>query len=89
MSCDALSFSGVDESKWATIREAIERDYGMRIDSEQGEARKRGFTLTWEYDSREGTLEIQCLGKPLFIPCSVINGYISNAAAKSGVGGDP
>ena len=85
MACDPLSFSGVDESKWATIRDAIERDYGLAIDSERGEATKRGFTLTWAYDPREGTLEIRCLEKPLLVPCSVINSYINSAAEKSGV----
>ena len=88
MACDPLIYSGVDAAKWAGIRETIESQYGIRIDSDRGEASQRGFALKWEYEPGEGSLRIQCLEKPFVIPCSVVNSYINGAAEKSGLGGD-
>jgi hypothetical protein len=85
MACDPLSYSGVDASKWTSLRETIERDYGIAIDSERGEASKRGFKLKWAYEADEQTLEIQCLDKPFITPCSIVNGYINGLADKAGL----
>jgi hypothetical protein len=83
--CDPLSYSDVDASKWASLKDTIERQYGIRIDSEQGEASKKGFTLRWVYEAAAQTLEIQCLEKPFITPCAVINSYIKGAAEKAGL----
>src|SRR4051794_33545304 len=85
MACDPLSYSGVDASMWASITERIESEYGIRIDSERGEASKRGFKLKWAYEPGEATLEIQCLDKPFITPCAVVNSYINGVAKKSGL----
>ena len=71
MACDPLSYAGVDASKWETLRGTIEDKYGIRIDSEEGDAKERGFSLRWAYDSSAETLEIQCLEKP-FDPRAVL-----------------
>ena len=85
MACDPLSFSGVDPSMWAKLKQEIEDKYGIAIDSENGQGSSRGFTVRWDYEPDEGLLEIQCLGKPFVAPCSVVNGYIKSAAEKSGL----
>jgi len=85
VACDPLSYSGVDASIWASLRETIEQQYGIRVDSDDGEASQRGFTLKWVYDPGAQTLEIQCLDKPFIAPCSVVNDYINGAAEKAGV----
>jgi hypothetical protein len=85
MACDPLMYSDVDAAKWATLRETIESQYGIGIDSERGEASKRGFTLKWAYEPGEATLEIQCLKKPFITPCGVVNNYIKGAAEKAGL----
>jgi hypothetical protein len=46
----------------------VERDYGIRIDSDQGEASEGGFTLSWTYDANAQELEIQCTKKPFSFP---------------------
>ena len=86
MACEALSFSGVDPSLWAGLKHEIETRYGITIDSERGQDSSRGFTVRWDYDADQESLEIQCLEKPLIAPCSVVNGYISSAAQKVGLG---
>ena len=85
MACDPLSYSGVDPSKWASVKETVEREYGIQIDGDRGEASKRGFTLKWTYEAGEETLQLQCLDKPFITPCKVINSYINGAAEKSGL----
>jgi hypothetical protein len=86
MACDPLSYSGVDPSKWASVKETIEGQYGIAIDSERGQAAARGFTLRWHYEPGEETLEIQCLEKPFITPCMVVNSYINGVASKAGLG---
>jgi hypothetical protein len=85
MACDPLSYSGVDASKWATVKETIESQYGIPIDSDNGEANARGFTLKWRYEPAEEALEIQCLEKPFITPCAVVNSYINGLAQKAGL----
>lgn len=85
MACDPLTYSRVDPSKWACAKDTVSREYGIRIDSDRGEASKRGFTLKWAYEAAEGTLRIECSKKPFLIPCGVINDRINAAAEKCGV----
>jgi hypothetical protein len=85
VACDSLTYTGVDASKWACAKDTVSREYGIRIDSDRGEASKRGFTLRWTYEAEERTLEIQCSSKPFLIPCGVINDRINAAAEKCGI----
>jgi hypothetical protein len=78
-------FAAVDESKWALVRESVNREYGMQIDSERGEQSQRGFTLEWTYEPGAQTLRIQCTGKPFIVPCGVVNKRISDLAADLGI----
>jgi hypothetical protein len=85
VACDPLTYSGVDASKWACAKDTVSREYGMRIESDRGEASKRGFTLKWAYGVEEKTLQIQCSKKPFLVPCGVVNGRIKDAAEKCGI----
>jgi hypothetical protein len=85
VACDPLSFSGVAPSKWECAQDVVSREYGITIDSDQGEASERGFTLKWSYDSSVQTLQIQCTKKPFVVPCGMVNGRIKDAAAKCGI----
>lgn len=62
--------------------EVVERDYRIRIDSDQGEASESGFTLKWTYDAGAQTLEIQCTDKPFFVPCGMVSSRIKDTAAR-------
>jgi hypothetical protein len=80
LACDPLVYSRVGESKWATVKDAVRQEYGIRIDSAQGEASRGGFTLNWAYESREETIRIQCLKKPFFVSCRKVNSRIQQMA---------
>ena len=85
MTCDPLVYSDVDALKWACARDVVNTEYGITIDSDRGEASKKGFTLRWIYDTNEKSLEIQCSSKPFLVPCGMVNDRINAAAEKCGV----
>jgi hypothetical protein len=85
MACDRLEYEGVDAAKWAQAQTTISREYGIEIDSEQGEQSKSGFTLSWTYDAAAQTLAIQCVDKPFLIPCGVVNSRIAGLAQQCGI----
>jgi hypothetical protein len=85
MACDTLHYSGVDNAKWNAAREAVSREYGMDIGSEQGEDSKKGFRLRWSYDAQAQTLEIQCIDKPRLIPCGIVSNRINALADGCGI----
>ena len=85
VACDQLSYAGIGESEWASVKDAVDRAYGMTIDSDRGEASKRGFTLSWTYDPSGQTLQIQCSEKPFFVPCSAVNDQIKQMADECGI----
>jgi hypothetical protein len=78
-----LTYSGVGDAEWESVKEAVGRAYGIHIDAPRGEASKRGFTLKWELDGE--TLRIQCSKKPFFVPCGKVNSRIQQLAAQCGV----
>jgi hypothetical protein len=85
MACDPTLFSGVDAATLTSIKDALKREYGLTVDADRGRQTHRGFTFEWAYEPDERSLRIQCVGKPLLVPCSVINNRINALAAKSGV----
>jgi hypothetical protein len=82
LACNPLRYAGVDASKWAQTKDLIDREYGIRIESDSGEASKKGFTLKWTYNPSEQTLQIQCSDKPFLVPCVVVNDRIKGMAEK-------
>ena len=85
MPCDTLTYSDVDGTMWACAKEMAGREYGIRIEADQGEASRRGFTLKWTYEASEATLQIQCSRKPFFVSCDKVNNRIKGAAEKCGL----
>ena len=84
MACEPLKYSGVDDAKWVRVRDLVGREYDIGIESDSGEASKKGFTLSWTYDPDQQTLEIQCLKKPFFVPCGAVNDRIKGIAERLG-----
>ncbi len=83
MACEQLTYSGVGDAEWESVKEAVGRSYGIHIDAPRGKAASHGFTLKWELDGE--TLRIQCLKKPFFVPCGKVNSRIQQLAEQCGV----
>ena len=82
MSCDRLTYVGVDAPTWAQVKHAVGGEYGITIEPDSGEASSRGFTLRWTYDASAQTLEVQCLLKPFFVPCATVKKRIEDIAVQ-------
>lgn len=78
--CDTQTFSKITPDTWKLlVLKAAEN--GIQIAGDSGQSSKEGFTFRWLYDPAAQTLELQCLDKPFWAPCSAINAKIQSVAA--------
>ena len=82
MACDRLTYSDVDVSMWERVRDLIGQEYGIAVETDSGEASKRGFTIEWFYDADTQVLEVRCTKKPFLVPCGTVNQHIEDLAAQ-------
>jgi hypothetical protein len=75
MSCPAITFAEITADKYQTLL-ATAAAQGLNLAGEQGSSTYQGLDFTWAYDAPGETLTIQCTGKPIFIPCSMIEARI-------------
>src|SRR3954466_12986557 len=85
MACEAVTYAGVDSSKWACVKDVVSRSYGLSIDSDVGEASEQGFTLKWRYDPSEQSLVVQCTKKPIFVTCGMVTKRLSDGFQECGI----
>jgi hypothetical protein len=85
VACDPVTYSGVDPSKWACVKDGVNRAYGLSIDSDLGEASERGFTLKWRYDATEQSLLVQCSKKPFLVSCGMVMKRLNDEFEKCGI----
>jgi hypothetical protein len=85
MACEAQDFGAVAADKWTCIKNEVHDQYGFTIDTDNGTASQDGFTFTWNYNSGEQTLKVQCSNSPFWAPCAVINNRIQSIARNCGV----
>ncbi len=77
MSCPQQTFSGVSQSQFSCIKEAVKDKTGIVITTDVGSATQSGFSVHWNFNPETQVLLIQVTDKPFFIPCSTINSTIS------------
>jgi hypothetical protein len=85
VACEQLIYPGVDSSKWACVKDAVSRAYGLSIDSNVGEASEHGFTLEWRYDASDESLVVQCTQKPFFVSCGMVTKRLHDEFEKCGI----
>ncbi|HEX3464259.1 MAG TPA: hypothetical protein VHS78_09465 [Candidatus Elarobacter sp.] len=79
MACDPQTFDQITPQVWTYIQSEIQRQLGITVTSNSGEASAKGFTVGWTYDPAAQALTVTCLDKPFFVPCGVINGQVAKA----------
>lgn len=77
--CALQIFSNVTQNTLNCL-EAAARSQGYDISGNSGSYTQDGFTIAWNYNSSNETLQIQCTDSPWYVPCSVINGRIHDIA---------
>ena len=73
--CPPIIFSDISEEKYKALL-ATAQAQGFALTGVQGETSYEGFDFTWNYDAAAQSLTIHCTGKPMFIPCSMIESKI-------------
>lgn len=74
-SCPRQTFSGITQAQFDCLAKAAQNE-NVPISGNSGSASKDGITVVWTYDPGSQTLDIQCTGHPLLIPCGTINSRI-------------
>lgn len=77
--CALQTFSNITQNLLDCL-EAAARSQGYNISGKSGSYTQDGFTVTWNYNPSNETLQIQCIDSPWYVPCSVINGRIHDLA---------
>jgi hypothetical protein len=85
VACQPVTYPGVDASKWACVKDAVSRAYGLSIDSDRGEASARGFTLNWRYNAAEQSLFVQCSKKPFVVTCGMVTNRLNTEFEQCGI----
>ena len=73
--CPEIAVSGITPEKYQSLL-ATAKAQGLDLTGETGTTTFQGLDFTWTYDAAQGTLTIQCTGKPIFVPCSMIESRI-------------
>ena len=73
--CPEIVATGVTPEKYRTLL-ATAKAQGLDLSGETGSTTYQGLDFTWTYDAAGESLTIQCTGKPIFVPCSMIESRI-------------
>jgi hypothetical protein len=65
---DSQDFLPVSENQWAAIKEAVQQNAGITIDSDNGEASKDGVKLGWAYTANDEKLTVTPEGRAWYDP---------------------
>ena len=75
MACPEIRLEGITAERYAALL-AKAHAQGLALEGISGAATHQGMHFTWSYDEAAAALTIQCLEKPFFVPCSMIEAQI-------------
>jgi hypothetical protein len=75
MSCPAITLTGITTEKYQTLL-AKAAAQGLELAGPSGSTGFQGMQFTWNYDAASDALTIQCIEKPIFVPCGMIESRI-------------
>lgn len=73
--CPEIVATGITPEKYQTLL-ATAKAQGLDLTGATGSTSYQGLDFTWTYDAAGQSLTIQCTGKPIFVPCSMIESRI-------------
>ena len=77
MACDPQTFDQIAPQAFDLMKSEVQRQLGITIAADRGEASAKGFAVSWNYDRAAQRLTITCLEKPFIVPCGMINGQVA------------
>ncbi|HTJ31384.1 MAG TPA: hypothetical protein VL346_12830 [Acidobacteriaceae bacterium] len=75
MACPEMRLEGITEERYARLLETAQAQ-GLNLSGECGKTHYQGMEFAWSYDAAGAALTIQCVEKPIFVPCGMIEGRI-------------
>jgi hypothetical protein len=75
--CTMLNYNDVTLTAWQNGIK-IAATYGVTVAADAGSATVSGFTVAWNYDPAAKSLSVQCTGKPIWVPCWLVNGKLND-----------
>jgi hypothetical protein len=73
--CPEIVATSVTPEKYQTLLTTAKAQ-GLDLSGVTGSTTFQGMDFTWTYDANGQSLTIQCTGKPIFVPCSMIESRI-------------
>ncbi|HEX4320059.1 MAG TPA: hypothetical protein VHZ52_04100 [Acidobacteriaceae bacterium] len=73
--CPEIVATGITPEKYQSLV-ATAKAQGLDLSGQTGSTGYQGMDFTWNYDAAGQCLTIQCTGKPIFVPCSMIESRI-------------
>ncbi|HEY9128060.1 MAG TPA: hypothetical protein VIM62_13085 [Acidobacteriaceae bacterium] len=80
MACPEIRLEGITAERYAQLLDRAQTQ-GLNLIGESGETHYQGMRFAWSYDAASAVLTIQCLEKPIFVPCGMIEGRIRGLVA--------
>jgi len=75
MACPEIRLEGITAERYAQLLERAQAE-GLALEGERGATQYQGMEFAWSYDADASVLVIQCMEKPIFVPCGMIEGRI-------------
>jgi len=73
--CPEITLSGITPEKYETLL-ATAKAQGLDLAGISGSTHYQGMDFAWTYAPEAQSLTIQCTGKPIFVPCGMIESRI-------------
>jgi hypothetical protein len=73
--CPPIVFEGITEEKYRSLLDRAQAE-GLALEGVSGTTSHQGMEFAWSYDEAGAVLTIQCVEKPIFVPCGMIEGRI-------------
>lgn len=75
MACPEVRLEGITPERYTQLL-ATAQAQGLGLSGPSGKTHYQGMEFAWSYDAPAGVLTIQCLDKPIFVPCGMIESRI-------------
>lgn len=78
--CPEITLENLTPEKYTALLAAA-KSQGLDLSGDAGTTHYQGMNFQWSYDPAAQTLRMQCLEKPIFIPCHMIEQKIRQLVA--------